>query len=59
MTKVDMTALDSFHASAATPADLVAGDKFTINAEEADALEKSGLAEPHKAKAAAAPRKAK
>lgn len=49
MTKVEMTAMDSFHASAATPADLVAGGKFTINADEGAALEKSGLAKPAKA----------
>jgi hypothetical protein len=46
MTKVEMTALDSLHASAATPADMVAGDKFTINSDEAAELEKRGLAKP-------------
>jgi hypothetical protein len=57
MTKVEMTALDSLHASAATPADIVAGDKFTINSDEAAELEKRGLAKTT-AKASVAPERA-
>jgi hypothetical protein len=56
MTKVEMTALDSLHASAATPADMVAGDRFTINSDEAAELEKRGLAKS--AKASVAPERA-
>jgi hypothetical protein len=55
MTKVEMTALDSLHASAATPANMVAGDKFTINSDEAAQLEKRGLAKSMTAKASEAP----
>jgi hypothetical protein len=44
MTKIEMVALDSFTASNADPRSPVAGDKFTINADEAEQLEASGLA---------------
>ena len=46
MSKVEMEALDSFHASAANPSDVKAGDTFTINEGEANELEKAGLAKP-------------
>jgi len=46
MNIVEMEALDSFHASHAEPSELVAGKTFTINAAEAEQLEKSGLAKP-------------
>lgn len=44
MSNVEMVALDSFTASSADPRSPVAGDEFTINADEADQLEASGLA---------------
>lgn len=44
MSKVKMTALDTFHATSVRAEDLTKGDKFEVSAEEADQLEERGLA---------------
>ena len=44
MSKIEMVALDSFTASNADPRHLVAGDKFSIDADEAKHLEHHALA---------------